>query len=278
MRTIVASLLILAACADDEPEPVNTDELTLDTCTTSIADDVPDFYKRFFACVTITNGADGVTIESAGLPPHPSSYYPADDPNWEEFDTSRGPEYHENPNTLSAKTIAITIPDEPVAKGLPAIGVGIVDGEAGNSPYEYALGTIGVALDSVALYSGVAGPGDDLDDEVFTFDDYNAHPSPDGTYHYHTIMPGPMEVIAWLGEDTAIEVYGVLCDGTVVLGCTELDGSEVTATLDAQGGHVGDLVDVDGMTHFTDRYHTHVCADGHAYTPEIQYYTACDMP
>jgi hypothetical protein len=74
-----------------------------------------------------------------------------------------------------------------------------------------------------------------------------------------------------------IEVYGVMCDGTFVLGCVELDGSAPAGALDAQGGHVGDLRDARGTVHFAARYHTHVCpsAGGRKYTPEIQYYSAC---
>jgi hypothetical protein len=277
MRTILLASLLLIGCASDgDDDVVNTDQRTLDTCTTSIDPDVPDFYQRYFECVTITAADDGtVSIETEDLPPHLSSYYPDSDPNWEEFDTSRGPEYRENPNTLSAKAFTVTIPADPQESGNPINPI-TVNGEAGDSPYEFHLGTIGVALDSVSLYSGLAAPGDDIATEVYTFDSYNAHPSPDGAYHYHTTMPGPMEVLAAHGEDPGLEVYGILCDGTVILGCTELDGSAPTGELDAQGGHVGDLVDIDGTTHFTQRYHTHVCADGHAYTPEIQYYAACD--
>jgi len=38
-----------------------------------------------------------------------------------------------------------------------------------------------------------------------------------------------------------------MCVGTVVLGCTELDGSEpAAADFDAQGGHEHDLAGADG--------------------------------
>ena len=63
----------------------------------------------------------------------------------------------------------------------------------------------------------------------------------------------------------------------MILGCTELDGRAPAGTLDAQGGHVGDVKAGDGTVFFAGRYHTHVCGDarGHAYSPEIHYYTAC---
>ena len=76
---------------------------------------------------------------------------------------------------------------------------------------------------------------------------------------------------------TGVELYGVLCDGTLVLGCTELDGSSPQGALDAQGGHVSDIGD--GTTvYFASRYHTHVCADaahGHPFTPEVHFYQKC---
>jgi hypothetical protein len=74
------------------------------------------------------------------------------------------------------------------------------------------------------------------------------------------------------------EVYGIMCDGTVVLGCTELDGSATPDPLDAQGGHVSDVTDAAGTVHFAARYHVHVCPStvgARKFTPEIQYYTTC---
>ena len=35
---------------------------------------------------------------------------------------------------------------------------------------------------------------------------------------------------------------------------------------------VMDIKDDAGTTHFTNRYHTHVCEGIHGYAPEIQYY------
>ena len=78
-----------------------------------------------------------------------------------------------------------------------------------------------------------------------------------------------------------LEVYGILCDGTLVLGCTELDGTRASsADFDAQNGHVHDLRDKAGVLHFAGRYHTHVCAalSTHPFTPEIQYYDTCARP
>ena len=70
-----------------------------------------------------------------------------------------------------------------------------------------------------------------------------------------------------------------MCDGTLILGCTELDGSDpFSSDFDAQNGHLQDIKD--GTNVFPpNRYHTHICTDtytDHKFTPEIQYYDECN--
>ena len=52
-----------------------------------------------------------------------------------------------------------------------------------------------------------------------------------------------------------------MCDGTLILGCTELDGSEpFSSDFDAQNGHLHDIKD--GTNVFPpNRYHTHICTE-----------------
>jgi YHYH protein len=256
------------------------------SCETNIASDAPAIFTRYFRCVTITTTQDSVTIQTDDLPPHPTNYYPTDDVDRVSFDTSRGAQYHANPNTLVKKNIHVTIPLAPVEKGL-TVDAGMVDGVVGTSAEEFPMGPAGVALDSVALFNPLAAPGDDIEQEKYTFDAYDAHPAPDGTYHYHTVSPGPLEVLVLSGLDTSstpgsgqAELFGIMCDGTLVLGCNELDGAAPGSGLDAQGGHLHDVVDPDGTVLAAGRYHVHVCpssATGRAFTPEIQYYTSCQL-
>lgn len=259
-------------------------ERTLDNCGGSVASDVPDFYKTYFACVTITTSATGVVIKSDDLPPHKSYYYGEGNANYAPFDFSRGSMYRANPNKLAARTFSVDIPNTPMPKGL-TITAAMVDKMARTSNDEYAGGSVGVALDSVALYNATAAPGDNIDQEAYTFDNYEAHPSPDSSYHYHAPSPGPLEVLKHRGLSTSavvgsasLELYGIMCDGTLVLGCTELDGAAIPTTgFDAQNGHVHDIKDKT-KTHFTGRYHTHLCPaklPTFRYTPEIQYHTTC---
>ena len=115
------------------------------------------------------------------------------------------------------------------------------------------------------MFAAMAAPGDDLSEEQYTFDLYEGHPA-GSTYHYHFETAGPLEVLVDRGlsdnsnpGEGSMELYGVMCDGTLVLGCTELDGSSpVDSDFDAQNGHLHDVGD-GTTTFFTNRYHTHVC-------------------
>lgn len=263
----LAMTLCIAGC--------NATERTLDTCGTSAGSGVPEFFRRHFRCVDTSLDGQYVVLATEDLPPHRSYYYGSGSPNYEAFDTSRGLQYHPNPNQLAAKQIRVEVPIAPVDKGL-TISPSMVDGVVGTSTDEYRLGPVGVALDGVALFNPLAAPGDSIDQEKFTFDRYNAHPTNNGYYHYHTVSPGPLEVLQVVAPSTSTGLYGIMCDGTVVLGCQELDGSAVLGALDAQAGHVHDITDSGGERFFEARYHVHLCESGsRALTPEIQRYSEC---
>lgn len=267
-------LLFLAACttSHDSGDTDPQDGLrNLDNCGTD-TDGAPAFFARF-ACVTVRDAGDIITVHTVDLPPYPTPYYDLIDPNWTDFDT-RGGDWHQNPNFLAEKDLTFAIPAGPVAKGI-TITADMVDGQANTNAEEYPGGAAGVALNGVVLFNATAAPGDDIAEEKYTFDLYEGHPAPEGTYHYHGASPGPLAVLEASG-DADLELFGIMCDGTVVLGCTELNGENVVGTLDAQGGHVHDLVNGSGAIELEHRYHTHVCASGvHEYTPEIQYYDSC---
>jgi hypothetical protein len=152
---------------------------------------------------------------------------------------------------------------------------------------DYPFGTAGVALDGVALCNPLAAPGDDIENEKFTFDSNEGHPQQQGAYHYHSVAVGPLRVLQSLGLSNSdipgvaqVELYGVMCDGTVVMGGNELDGSSATA-LDLQAGHVHNIVNAGGFVLLEGRYHVHMApsigADPRGLTPEAQYCTTCDV-
>ena len=271
----------------DTGTPLPEGALTLANCETSIGTDVGDFYSTYFKCVNIEVSADGTTLSTDGLPPHPSPYYPETDPNYVEFD-DRGGSHYKNPGEIAAIDYSMTIPANPVPKGI-TIDASMVDNMMGTSDEEYAASTVGIALNGVAIFAAMAAGNDVLAEEAFTFDLYEGHPA-GSTYHYHFETPGPLEVLVDRGISNssepgagAVELYGIMCDGTVVLGCTELDGSEPDdSDFDAQNGQIGDISD-GTTTFFEDRYHVHVCPDkwpDYPFFPEIAYYetTSCVGP
>lgn len=266
-------------------EEVDDGQLTLANCAQSYTASVPAFYQNYFACVDATTTATGTALWTDGLPPHPSPYYATSNPNYVPFDT-RGGTHFRNPNTLAAQNTTITVPNNPVAKGI-SITAALVDNTMNTSTEEYSGGPVGVSLNGVLIFAAMAAPGDDLSEEQYTFDLYEAHPA-NTTYHYHFETPGPLEVLVDRGYSATslpgegeVELYGIMCDGTVVMGCTELDGSApFIGDLDAQNGHVHDLTD--GVTtHFVNRYHTHVCTSQwptYPFFPEIAYYQETSCP
>ena len=269
---------------DDTGDTGPAEELTLSSCTTDVGDGVAAFYSAYFLCAEFDVDGARTKIHTHGLPPHKSAYYPEGDPNWEAWD-DRGGDYQPNPNTIATQDTNVWIPDEPDAKGI-TVTADMVDGVGGTNEHEFPGGGVGVGLDSVLLFSGAAGPGDDIAEEQYSFDSWDGHPQEQGVYHDHSPNPAQLAVLVYNGYATTnvpgaaeVELYGVMCDGTVVLGCTELDGSEPkSAEFDAQNGHLGDLAGADGTVYFTGRYHTHVCPGefDDPYFPEIQYYQVCD--
>ena len=226
-----------------------------------------------------TTAGDDVTMWTDGLPPTESAYYAEDHPNYVEFD-DRGGSHWKNPGEIGEQDFSMTVPQNPIPKGI-TIDASYVDNTMGTSDEEYSAGGVGISLNGVLAFAAMAGPGDVLADEQYTFDLYEGHPAGD-QYHYHFNTTGPLEVLfdrgltttAEIGEGS-VEMYALMCDGTVVMGCTELDGTEPSdAAFDAQNGHVHDVVDADGVT-LTDRYHTHVCESkwpDYPFFPEIAYY------
>ena len=304
---IIAALLLKPLSAQDM--------YTLETCETDIATDVPQFFQDYFQCVKARLSSSGnyVNLYYSSLPPYESWYYDVEgatsssNPNWIPFESFAAGSY-QNPNVISELDIVISIPVNPTVRsqiangdsddGLELIDAGAVDGEVGTNDYEYPMGVIGSALNGVTMYNPCASLPDVIEEEAFSFDLYSGHPG-GPAYHYHTNSPGPLEVLAHKGLVTnttpgsaELEIFGINCDGVVVMGCTELDGSAVDPTdWDAQNGHVHDMVGADGTVYFEDRYHTHICYtditdedtdgvspndnsgyDQHEFTPEISYY------
>jgi len=160
---------------------------------------------------TSVGGKDVVRVRADGQPDYPSAYFPMSDPCW----TARTSGL-QNPNRIAAKSMQM---DVPLATSGSATATG--------------LGPVGLAVNGVALFDNRAAPGDDIFLEARTFDACGGHPSPDGSYHYHS------EPYAISYDDARL--IGVLRDGSPVYGRRDADGS--TPALDADGGHMGTTAD-----------------------------------
>ena len=261
----------------------------LDTCSATVGATVPAFYKTYFRCTDLSVNGSNLVISTKGQPPYKTYYYGPASTNYASFDTSRGNQYSPNPNTIKVQSVTFNVPLTPTAKSNLTITSGLIDGVVGTSSQEYKMGSAGVAINSVIMFNPLAAPGDDIENEKYTFDDYNGHPEMTGNYHYHTTTKGPLQVLSKLGFTTAtepgtatIELYGMMCDGTLVMGCTELSGATPILTgFDAQNGHAHDIIDNNNQTLLTNRYHVHLCptkwtSNPRKFTPEIQYYTTCN--
>ncbi len=285
---ILATLLLtlpLVACTAATGDDGSAAGSSPSDCTTNIDDGAAAFFQNYFLCVDVSVSDTDHTIASDGLPPHESPYWGEGHDLWVAWD-DRGGDYNQNPGAIETANFEFTIEPNPVPQSGLSITDAIIDTTSGTSEYEYNMGAVGIALNGVAMFAAMAAPGDDIYDEAFTFDLYEGHPA-GAQYHYHWHSQGPLEVLDEKGLTTSVtpgeaelEVYGIMCDGTVVLGCTELDGtSPVTADFDAQNGHVHDLTD--GTTnYFTDRYHTHVCQALGLFEllPEVAYYETTGCP
>ena len=170
-----------------------------------------------FSCrvdlAVVTQGSTSyVQITTDGRPDYTSNYFPQTDPCWAAYSPS-----FPDPNTIAAQHVVALVPMSPATSG-----------------QAMSLGAVGVAVNGVAIFDNQAAPGDDIYDEVGSFDRCGGHPQNTGVYHYHT------EPHAISNDDDRL--VGVLRDGFFVYGRRDADGS-VPTDLDAAGGHLGTTPD-----------------------------------
>ena len=145
-------------------------------------------------------GEKNLSITSTNQPDHKSMYYAPSNPLYEEYSEPDNEDFYKNPNTIAAMNYTFTIPRFPEAA---------INSEA--TPF----GPMGVSINSVVFYNQNARPGDDILEELNTFDQYEGHPTNTGSYHYH-IEP------TWLTETKGDSTFlGLLLDGFPVYGPEE---------------------------------------------------------
>jgi hypothetical protein len=216
---------MLQACNDDSAVIIDDD-------TDKNSDDVPAVYQKIKNVEDIYLEGNYVVIKTKNLPDHKSTYY--EGTQWEAalYESYQGSnsQYHTNPNRVTEQNLTFRIPINPNEAGVKKA-----------TP----LGAIGVSVNGISIFNQYAAPGDDLEQEINTFDHYNGHPQQQGLYHYH------LEPL-WLTQTNGKEdLIGFLLDGFPVYGPEE-NGKVVTNTdLDAYHGHDHATADFpDGIYHY----------------------------
>ncbi len=186
------------------------------------------FYHTSAVSVTVTD--DHVIISSSDQPDHKSMYYSPNNSLYEDYDEPNNPDFKRNPNSIEIQNFVYTLPRFP---------------EEATNKEATDFGPMGVAVNSVAFYNQNAGPGDDILEELNTFDQYEGHPAQSGDYHYH------LEPI-WLTETISDDAFlGLLLDGFPVYGPVEGGKRLTNADLDDYHGHISATAEFpDGIYHY----------------------------
>ena len=167
-------------------------------------------------------------VQADGQPDPPSNYFETTNPCYEALTAS---DKVQNPNILGEQSFSMTIPMSP-----------------SGSSSAMSLGVVGIAANGVAIFSNAAAPGDNIYDEVRTFDKCEGHPA-GTTYHYHIEPP------TFTNNDSSF--VGVMRDGNPIYGRTQEGGG--APSLDANGGETGTTPDSSSAIY---HYHVHLQTDG----------------
>lgn len=244
-QTLYALLIFLfsfsfSACTDaiDETDEVEKEEEEMEeeeeqegkgeTQKIDISILVEKFYNS--TALDIVVGDDFITITSTNLPDHKSMYYAQNNALYEAYDEPNNPDFKKNPNSIQAQNHVYKIPRYPTEAATKS-----------TTP----MGPMGVSVNSVAFFNQAAAPGDDILEELNTFDQYEGHPAQGGNYHYHI---EPVYLTEQLNDDAFL---GLLLDGFPVYGPVENNIRLTNNDLDDFHGHVSATAEFpDGIYHY----------------------------
>jgi hypothetical protein len=218
----VATIFSLGACNNNDEEPGDHD--------------MSVFQEQFYGTgLSWSMDETTITITTKDLPDHKSMYWPTSNSLYETYDEPTNADFKKNPNQIESQSYTFKIPRYPSAASK-------------NESTDYDA--FGVAVNGVVFFNQNAAPGDDILEELNTFDQYEGHPQNRGVYHYHI---EPVWLTATQGSDAFL---GFLLDGFPVYGPIE-DGKTMTnADLDEFHGHTSATSEFpDGV------YHYHFTAD-----------------
>jgi hypothetical protein len=219
-------------CTDDNNMTSDEEEKEEENDTTMVVadNDMNVLISKFYSDdLSVIVGDDIITITTAGLPDHVSMYYGTSNSLYEAYDEPDNADFKKNPGSIGEQNIVFKLPRFPEKA--------ITHQSPGGGP-------MGVSINSVVFFNQQAGPGDDIFEEVNTFDQYEGHPAGD-LYHYHI---EPVWLTSLKGSDAFL---GFLLDGFPVYGPME-NGAEITNDdLDIYHGHTSVTADfADGIYHY----------------------------
>lgn len=235
MKSVCCGLLLtilMFSCGGDNE---SSSEETMDDEVTQGVNDISVLESKFNHSNTEVKVTDDyLEISTTDVPDHKSMYFNSKHALYEAY-TESDPDFNKNPNSISTQNYTFKIPRYPAEASVKSATVG--DG-------------IGVTVNGIVLFNQNAAPGDNIEDEVFTFDQYEGHPQNTGVYHHHT---EPVWITEQEGDDALI---GVLLDGFPLYGPME-NGKEITNDdLDVYHGHTSATADFPNGI-----YHYHITAE-----------------
>ena len=137
-----------------------------------------------YVCTEDTNGdgsADFMVVESTNMPEHESVYHHEDTGHHEAYDYDTNlhkfADVHTDQVAHSAGTNMID--EQNIVMRIP------INPQEAVTKTETPYATIGLAVNGVSFFNENAAPGDEINDELFTFDQCSGHPQQAGVYHYH---------------------------------------------------------------------------------------------
>jgi hypothetical protein len=206
LLSLVISILILNSCSKKNGRPPSSSGASCSASTTTCGNsnnltNIPSAYLTALTkytttnstyavnvCTEDTNGdgsADYMVIESSNRPNHKSYYWQATNALYEAFDfatniykyaatvTTTG--YSGTPRSAGTNMIM----DQCITMKMP------IGPEEAITKSNTELSTIGLAINGVSFFNENAAPGDEITNELFTFDQCSGHPQRSGVYHYH---------------------------------------------------------------------------------------------
>ncbi len=196
-----AIILLLSACADDMANP--PDSITNGSSSTICRGSndftkIPEKYIQALTKYTTTNSeylvnvctedndgdgiADYMVVESTNMPEHESVYYEASHKHYEDYDYETN--IHKFSDIYDGSQYPHSAGNNMIEEQGLIMKMSITPSPASNkasTPYA----TIGLAINGVSFFNENAAPGDEITEELFTFDQCSGHPQQSGVYHYH---------------------------------------------------------------------------------------------